>query len=345
MGTNNVAKILKKRDSEGNIELDSFDKLKENSFVYGSNAKCWFKFDDNRILFKEYENDLEAFGEVLYSKVAKRHGINCADYDFAIYKGEKGTISYDVSYENDLVVIDGVTLFARYNPDNLPDIIRKNTTNLDVLRMFNKKYNNYQQLSKLFEKRYPESLNELQQEMIKMFILDVLFDHVDKNLWNVMIVTDKYGNEAHMVSIDSSHVACLYRGKEYIKEAIDTLLVSDGSITIEDYLSGGIYGYDVDVKDRDYNPAKDLIEFYYNCDETQRDEIMEFVKNFDIEEDLKELVKLKKLDTIILTWVNAVISSRKSFLLRKFYHINDNFIEEHSSKNFHLRKGKNRLIY
>jgi len=335
-----VSRILKKRNINGDLELNSFEKLKESAFVYGSNAKYWFKFDDARILFKDYDNELEAYGEVLYSKLASKYGINCAIYDFATFKGEQGTISYDIAFKNDLVVIDGVTLFARYNTDKLPSIIKRNTNNIEVISMFNKKYNNYLELSKLFEQRYPEDLNKLQKEMIYTFVLDVLLDHVDKNLWNILITTDEYGNNAHFVSIDSSHIACLYRGEDYIRNAISSLLTSDGSITIEDYLSGGVYGYDVDVKDRDYNPVKDLIDFYYNCEPAQREELTKFVKSIDIKDVLDELSKLKRVNPNINTWIEAVFNSRKSFLLKKFYHINDNYKGEHNKKNFHLRKLK-----
>lgn len=341
MGVNNsVSRILKKRNNFGIIELDSFDKNKENGLVYGSNAKCWFKFDDGRVLFKEYDNELEAFGEVLYSKIADEYGISCAKYDFATYKNGRGTLTYDVAYSDNKIAIDGLTLFSRYNQDHLPKSIKNNTDNIEIMSMFNKKYNNYQELTKVFESRYPDDVKRLQHELIEMFILDVLLDHVDKNLWNILLVSDEYGNNPHLVSIDSSHIACLYRGKDYIKNAINALLSSDGTITIEDYLRGGVYGYDVDVKDRNYNPAKDLIEFYYNCDDNQREDIAGFVKRIEIEDILEKMGKTCNIDPIIVTWINAVFNSRKTFLLKKFYHINDNYKDEHIGKNFHLRVFK-----
>ena len=337
MSSNSMSKLLKKRNSNGQIDLDKFEKVKDNSLVYGSNAKYWFKFDDGRVLFKAYDNELEAYGEVLYSMVARKHDINCAIYDFATYKNESGTISYDVAYDNSQVVIDGLTLVTRYNSNGLPDIITKRSSNIEVISMLNKKYNNYEELSKLFDARYPDDLEILQRDLIKIFILDVLFDHVDKNLWNMIILTDMYGNNARIISIDSSHIACLYRGKEYIKEAINSLLSSDGTITIEDYLQGGVYGYDVDVKDRDYNPCKDLLEFYYNCDELQREFISKLVREIDVNECIEDIRKIYKVDPIIETWISAVVNARKSFLLKKFYHINDNYKGEHNRKNFNLR--------
>ena len=337
MASNSVSKILKKRNSNGQIELDKFAKCRENSLVYGSNAKYWFNFDDARVLFKSYENDLEGYGEVLYSKVAKNHNVNCADYDFATFDNENGTISYDIAFEDNKMAIDGLTLVTRYNDHRLPNIITKRSHNIEVISMLNKKYNNYEELTKLFEARYPDDVENLQAELIKIFVLDVLFDHVDKNLWNLMIVTDTYGNNPHLVSIDSSHVACLYRGIDYIKMAVNSLLSSDGTITIEDYLQGGVYGYDVDVKGRDYNPCKDLIEFYYNCDDTQREEITQLVKDIDVDTAIKDMRKVYTVDPIVETWISAVVNSRRSFLLKKFYHINDNYKEEHSKKNFNLR--------
>lgn len=331
-----VEKLIKSRNHQGQINLDKFESNKENGFVYGSNAKCWFKFNDGRVLFKNYDNPLEAYGEVLYSVISKNHDIKCARYDFAKYKQESGTISYDVSGDN-RVAIDGLTLVARYNAKHLPDIITKGTKNLEVISILNKTYNNYQSLISIFEKRYPDDAKLLEESLIKTFILDVLLDHVDKNLWNIMIVTDEYGYNAELVSIDSSHIACLYRGEDYIKSAVNSLLSSDGTITIEDYLQGGVYGYDVDVKGRNYNPAKDLIDFYYNGDEIQREMIANLVKEIDINKAVEEVGKIYKVDPIIETWIKAVFNSRKGFLLKKFYHINDNYRGEHGKKNFNMR--------
>lgn len=344
MKKNNTFESLKKRNSLGDIDLNNFTKFKEKTFVYGSNAKFWFKFNDTRILFKEYDNKLESYGEVLYSKVAKKYGVNCAEYDFATYKNSFGTISYDIAFDKDLTIIDGMTLFSRYNQDNLPEMITKRIYNLQVISMFNKKYNNYYEFSKLFNERYPDSVEVLEKELVKMFVLDVLFDHVDKNLWNVMIVSDSYGNNPHIVAIDSSHIACLYRGEEYIKEAINSLLTSNGSITIEDYLRGGVYGYDVDIKEREYNPAKDLLDFYYNCNDEERKNIFDFVRTIEIEEEIKELNKIKNIDPLVCMWINAVFNSRKNFLLKKFYHMNDNYKEEHRKRNFNLRVLKKKTV-
>ena len=334
--TKSLEKLAKSRNHQGQINLNRFDSNKENSFVYGSNAKCWFRFNDGRVLFKSYDNPLESYGEVLYCTLAKKYGINCAKYDFATYKDESGTISYDVAF-NDRIAIDGLTLVSRYNAKQLPDMITKGTKNLEVISMLNKRYNNYESLVSIFEKRYPDDAKSLETNLIKTFVLDVLLDHADKNLWNIMIVTNEYGYNAELYSIDSSHIACLYRGEDYIKSAINSLLASDGTITIEDYLQGGVYGYDVDVKGRDYNPAKDLIDFYYNGDEIQREMIANLVKEIDINQAIEEVGQMYKVDPIIETWIKAVFNSRKSFLLKKFYHINDNYRGEHTKKNFNMR--------
>ena len=68
MANDSIKKLYKKRIRPGGyIDLNQFATLKENSYVYGSNARFWFRFNDGRVLFKAYENDLEAYGEVLYS--------------------------------------------------------------------------------------------------------------------------------------------------------------------------------------------------------------------------------------------------------------------------------------
>ena len=337
-----IDKLNKKRLKNGGyLDLNQFANLKENSYVYGSNARFWFKFDDARVLFKSYENDLEAYGEVLYSSIASQHNINCPKYDFATFKNGKedeyGTISYDLGYGDNKVVIDGLTLFARYGDDRMPDLLKNRGRNLDLIKMFNKKYNNYDEFTKLFERRYPNDVEKLQKELIRMFVLDVLLDHVDKNLWNIIIVTDSYGNNPHIYSIDSSHIACLYRGEEFIREAISNLLVSDGTTTINDYLSGGCYGYDVDVKGEGYNPREDLLNFYRNSDEETRNEIQTLIKEIDISKEVEKVSKTHKVDSRVNDWIQAVFNARKAYLLKKFYHINDNYREEGKKKNFRLK--------
>ncbi len=339
---NSISKILKKRNmSSGNIELDSFEKSKENGIVNGTNAVYWFKFDDGRVLFKEYSNDLEAYGEVLYSMVASKYGVNCAKYDFASYKDKKGTISYDVAFGDNKIAIDGLTLFSRYSLDKIPQIVRKNSSQLDVLEMFNKKYNNYHELMRVFNNRYPDDCDKLENQLVRMFILNVLFDHVDSNLYNLLIVTDEYGNNASLYSIDNSHIACLYDGEMHIVDAVSTLLSSDGSITIEDYLRGGIHGYDVNIKQNgDSNPCKDLIDFYYNCDSSEREAILKFINNIEIDTSINEIGKNHYVNPLINTWIKAVFNSRKTFILKKLYHIKDDNKGEHKQKNFYMRASK-----
>ena len=77
MAVNTVDKLLKKRNEEGNIELDSFEKLKVNSLVFGSNAKFWFNFDDGRVLFKEYEKqiDIMFYGHFHTGFIEEENGI------------------------------------------------------------------------------------------------------------------------------------------------------------------------------------------------------------------------------------------------------------------------------
>ena len=42
-----IDKLNKKRIKNGGyLDLNQFVNLKENSYVYGSNARFWFKFDD-----------------------------------------------------------------------------------------------------------------------------------------------------------------------------------------------------------------------------------------------------------------------------------------------------------
>lgn len=342
VANDSIKKLYKKRIRPGGyLDLNQFLQLKENSYVYGSNARFWLRFNDGRVLFKSYENDLEAYGEVLYSSIASGHDVNCPTYDFATCDVGKdveyGTISFDLGYGDDKIAIDGLTLFARYGNDSIPDILKNRTDNLEVVKMFNKKYNNYAEFTKLFERRYPDDVKTLQKELIRMFTLDVLLDNVDKNLWNIIIVTDEYGNNPHLYSIDSSHIACLYRGKEFIKNTISALLTSDGSVTIGDYLSGGCYGYDVDVKDKDYDPCKDLLEFYRNSDEETREEISSLIKSIDINEEIEKVNRIHPMDSRVNDWIAAVFNSRKAFLLKKFYHINDNYKGEAKKKNFRLK--------
>ena len=168
MADNKISKLYRRKTKyEDYLDLTPFEKNKESVVVRGTNARFWFKFDDDRVLFKSYDDIIEAYGEVLYSQVAEKYDINCAKYEFAKYKDEYGVISHDLGYKNDRMIMDGLTLFVRYETE-MPEALKQNSRSLEVMLMLNKKYNNYQAFMEMFEKRYPEEVHNLEEEMIEL---------------------------------------------------------------------------------------------------------------------------------------------------------------------------------
>ncbi len=175
------------RDERGFIDISCL-KDEKSSVVFASNAKLLYELDDCQVIFKSYSSEqnklfMGAFNEVLYFRLAKKHGIFCAEYDFATLGDENGTVSY---------IIKG-------NVKSIYELSRKKYSSLDVIRGA---HLSYLELCNLFEKRYKKHAITLKNELLNLLIFDALLGHSDKGCTNLLIYENE--NEVHLYSVDGS---------------------------------------------------------------------------------------------------------------------------------------------
>lgn len=190
------------RDERGFIDISCL-KDEKSSLIFASNAKLLHKLDDCQVIFKSYSSEqnklfMGAFNEVLYFRLAKKHGIFCAEYDFATLGEENGTISY---------VIKGKT-------KTIFELSTKKYSSLDSIC---DKHLSYRELSTLFKRKYRKHAKSLENELLRLIILDVLVGHSDKSCTNLLICENE--KEVHLFSVDASDlwgkfISLKDRGKE-----------------------------------------------------------------------------------------------------------------------------------
>ena len=314
-------KIENCRDSNGYINLNKLESYREKGeVVEGKNAKCWYNVDGCRFLFKEYKDILPAFGEVLYSKVAALCNVSCAEYDFAIYNGKIGTISYDFLSE-DKVYYNCFELTTKFLDVkfSLEDI--KN--NKELLIMHNNKYNNLIAIRELLNNLFGTSdkeKREIEIELIKRFCLDTVFLHRDRNLWNYGTIVDERTDTMGLApSHDNSYVLCLEKGEKYIEEVIVSL--------INGKTLGGLDKLEVMRNvDLDDDSMIQLVKFYHDSGTEDREIIDKLISDIDVENTVQDLCEVCEIGDVSKLWIKALLNYRKFTILNGLENvkINDN---------------------
>lgn len=296
------------RDKSGFINLNKLENYREKGdVVEGSNAKAWFNVDGTRFLFKEYSSVLPAFGEVLYSRIAKKCEVNCAKYDFAIYNGKIGTISYDF-LRKDTAYYNFLELTTQFTDTKFT--LEEIKNNRDLLILYNNKYNNLLSIKELLKKIFnidDEQCELVELELIKMFCLDALFWHEDRRLWNYGVMVDENSDSMCLApSHDNSHVLRLEKGEEYIEDVICGLISGNNLNSIVGECASG------NIED---DSIAQLLDFYEGCNEETREQIERIINNVDVEKEVENICLVCKIGDISKLWVKAVLNYRQSSIL------------------------------
>ena len=300
------------RNKDGFIDLNKLWSYREKgSVVEGSNAKQWFNVDGTRFLFKEYSSVLPCFGEVLYYKAAKQCGVRCAKYDFASYGNKIGTISYDFLRKNE-AYYNFLELVAQFGDSNFD--INNIKSNYEMLVLLNNKYNNLAAIKNLVSRLFytsNEEKNNIEKDLIKMFVLDTIFWHTDRTLWNYGTIVNEDSDETRFADVhDNSYVLCLNKGENYIEEMIVSF-INDGVMNLS---KTKVSTLDL-IFDED-DSIDQLIEFYSNSDEEIRKLIDEEVSALNIEEIFEDTRKNCEIGDIPSLWIKAVLNFRQKTILR-----------------------------
>lgn len=300
------------KNKDGFVELNKLKKYREKgTVVEGSNAKCWFNVSGERFLFKEYGDVLSAFGELLYYKASQICGVDCAEYDLAIFEGKKGTISFDFLSENE-TYYNFLELSSDFGENNLD--LENVSTDRDLLILQNNKYNNLSSIKSLLARlfRIPlEQRREIEIGLIKMFVLDTLFWHVDRTIWNYGIVINEESDDVRFAQVhDNSHVLWLHKGEEYIRECVMEFIKNGVMSSSKNEFNS----FESLIEEDD--SIDQLIDFYCYSNEEIRYIIDDIVGRFEVEEIVKELEKTCQISEVVYLWVKAVLNFRKKTILR-----------------------------
>ncbi len=313
MSMKNSKKINDCRGSSGYINLNKLEIYREKGeIVEGSNAKSWFNVDGTRFLFKEYDSVLPAFGEVLYSNVGLSCGVDCAKYDFAQYNGNVGTISYDFLNEDKVVYYNFLYLTAQFTDAKFSlDEIKKDK---NLLVMHNNKYNNLTSINELVGDLFTlteEEKNNFEIQLVKMMVLDTVFWHRDRNLWNYGVIVNEDTDAAKLASIhDNSYVLFLEKGEDHIEETIASL-IAGGKISVGDYACTKFY-----EDDGEEDNIGQLIDFYEQSNENVRKVIEDLLEKIDVEKEINKLRKIVRVGDVATLWMKAVLNYRKDTILK-----------------------------
>jgi len=301
-------KIENCRNEHGYINLDKLKNyIEKGEIVEGSYAKGWYNTDGVRFLFKEYNDVLPCFGEVLYSCVANKCGVKCAEYDFAIKDGRVGTISYDFLDEHKAYYnfLELTTQFCETN-FTLEEIMEDK----DLLRLQNNKYNNVVSICGVLEDIFnisQEERDNIELELVKMLCLDILFLHEDRRLWNYGVVVDESSDTMTLApSHDNSHVLCLQKGKKYIESSIYSLIKGDKA---ENVINQYCF-----VSNQEYM-IEQLVDYYVKSGNEIREKLDEIINNLNVDEEIENLTKICKIDEVSSLWIKGVINYRQSTIL------------------------------
>lgn len=327
-------RIENSRDSKGCINLAKLEEYKEKGEVVGgSYTKAWYNVNGERFLYKQYNNVLLAFGEVLYYEASKQTNVNCAKYDFCKERENIGVITYDFLNKNE-AYYSCLELTSEFSDSNFSlEEIRRNK---DLLSLYNSKYNNLETTKEMLFNLFnvsSEEKREIHRELVKMFCLDTLFWHSDRNLWNYGVIVNEVSDKMRLAPIhDNSHVLKLEKGKEYIKEAIVSLISNEKVGEMNS-------GYSFSLMDGESNSLEQLIKYYSLADEDTKIVIESIICEIDISKAVDSVNKRYEIDEVSLLWVKAMLNYRQNCILKGIESVKISNSEA-MSPNFSFNKRK-----
>lgn len=325
-------KIDSCRDSSGCVDLEKLEEYKEKGEVVGgSYTKAWYNIDGTRFLYKQYENDLLAFGEVLYSEASRQANVNCARYDFCKLGEQKGVVTYDFLSKDEAyyTMLELCSEFSN-NKFSLEEIQKDR----ELLAIYNSRYNNLESIKELLVELFELNLDDREKveiELVKMFCLDTLFWHSDRNLWNHGVIVNEVSDKMRLAPIhDNSHVLWLENDKEYLKDVI-TALIGNGKI--EGFNSNCSFGVS------DENGSIDqLVKFYGKSNDKIRKVIENIICRFDVSI-VDDINKRHQIDDVSLLWIKALLKYRQNSILKGLESVKIN-ASEAMMPNFSFNKRK-----
>lgn len=161
------------RDNLGFITLENLQ-LENISNIKGS-KKISFIYDNKKYYYKSNKSVKNVYYELIAEELSKDYGINNAHYDLATYMDDIGVIS-----EN--FIEEGVNYFT------IEELLKDY-----CLEDYNSNNLKYIELCLKFKYQDREIVSKLMEQLINIFIFDVLIGNSDRHSQNLMIIEN--GND------------------------------------------------------------------------------------------------------------------------------------------------------
>lgn len=235
-----------KRDSLGFVNLDE-ENLKLEKII--SISKIYtFEKEGKKYYFKEIRNVSKIYNELIAEELAKEFGLSCVHYDLAVYEGMIGVISEDfITEKNTFVYIyDLINLY--YSPGEMT------------------KYNNLNDIIEILKYyvKNPDNLNNIINQIIKIFVFDIATGNYDRHI-------DNYGVET------------LENGQKRFKIYDNTEILTD--ISIEE----GIYALGIDRTD--YKNSNNKVEKFLQSEYSEYRYLLEEAFELISEDNINKILK------------------------------------------------------
>ena len=187
------------------LEKGELKKLEDNTdFGFIPKNMSVFIDDNNEIYFFKYLTIGNPYGELIAEEVLKDLNLPHAEYDLAIYNGEKGVLTKNFR-KKDKEYISGEELLLDYI-----EVLGYNPEEVEL-----EYFNNLQTIWNALEYRYRNSPNKekivekLMNQLVNLFIFDIMIENFDRYCRNYLIEEGK--DDINLAPIfDNETIGCDY---------------------------------------------------------------------------------------------------------------------------------------
>lgn len=225
----NLDDYFKNKYDLSKISIDVLDNNKLIKPAYGSSQLLfWFDYFYNNVLFKSGNVD-SAYIELINEEFIKNIGLDSAHYDLAIFNDYIGNISYDFKIK-DYVYKDLYYILSMYY--NYIILNNKQTYNLSSfcdIDEASSKLNNLNDIRFALEYYYRKNKNRedivqnLMDNIIKLFIYDLFMNQSDRHCSNIMICENINDNKDVTLAPIYDFSDSLYRRKKYNQSIVPSI--------------------------------------------------------------------------------------------------------------------------
>lgn len=159
----------KYRDEIGFINLDIIDKKDVNHMT--SFRKINFIYNDEKYYYKRCKGIINCYYELIAYEISQQMNLESCNYDLATYVDEIGVVSKNFLKENDEIIRLETLLNEIYQDEELS------------------KYNNLKDIENALNIKFGNDItNNLMDQLIKIFMFDVVIGNIDRHMDNIFLV-------------------------------------------------------------------------------------------------------------------------------------------------------------